>query len=134
MEPNKPADKQPDAQGERAARARSAPVPKPVTSRRFVAPAGGVVEGRAYWLDKHLVIADGTVGVGAEFHGLTGVVEYAKVHEQEWVAGDVVYWSPVGGCLSVLDDGATLRVGVADQDAPNPSATGYVRLDAVPTP
>jgi predicted RecA/RadA family phage recombinase len=116
----------------RSRASRTAPTPKAVTTREFRAPVGGVVEGRAYWIHGALAIADATVGTEARFHGLTGTVEYAKVHEQEWVAGDVVYWHATGGCLSVIDPGGHMRVGVADQDAPNPSATGVVRLDALP--
>ena len=123
----------PAAVMERSRAPRTAPTPKAVTTREFRAPVGGVVEGRAYWIHGALAIADATVGTEARFHGLTGTVEYAKVHEQAWVAGDDVYWYAFGGCLSNVDPGGgQFKVGVADQDAPNPSATGVVRLDAMP--
>jgi len=151
MDPSKPSDTPPGADRERERQgdrqARKAPAPRPVTTHAFVAPVGGVVEGRAYFIDGHLVIADSTVDVGAQFHALTGTVEYAKVHEEAWIAGDPIFWYAAGGCLSnntglPMDPGTgrvqglpeTLKVGVADKDAPRPSVTGFVRLDTIPTP
>lgn len=138
MDPLKPSLETPPAQPpplDRASRARTAPPSKPVTTRAFVAPPGGVVEGRAYWLNGHLAIADGSLGVGVQFHALTGTVEYAKVHEQGWSEGDPIYWYPFGGCLTnEVPADESLKVGVADKDAPNPSATGFVRLDTIPSP
>ena len=137
MDPIKPPEMTPAERSavERERQARKAPAPNPVSSRTFIAPAGGVVEGRAYFLDGHLAIANGTVGVGTSFHGLTGIVEYAKMHEQAWLTGDPIYWYAFGGCLSnAVPADENLKVGVADKDAPNPSATGFVRLDTIPTP
>lgn len=108
--------------------ATAAAVP-PVTAHTFKAPQGGVVEGRGYWLNRHLAIAAQTVATGNRFYALTGVVEFAKGHEEVWAADDVLFWHAGGGCLTnvVLDE--SLRVGVADRAAVRPSVTGFVRLD-----
>lgn len=110
----------------------------------FIAPAGGVIEGRAYLLSlvsqlsvsrDALVVAGMTVGGGARFPGVTGVVEYDKVHEEAWSAGEAIYWSAAGGCMThtpqTTTGGQSLKVGVAEQDAPRPSVTGFVRLDPI---
>ena len=101
----------------------------PVTTRTFKAPEGGVVAGRGYWLNRHLAIAAETVATGNRFHALTGVVEFAKGHEEEWAADDVLCWHAGGGCLTNAVLGDALRVGVADREALRPSVTGFVRLD-----
>ena len=98
-----------------------------------VAPDGGVVAGRAYLINGVLVVADSTAGSGATFAAKPDPVEYAKVHEQAWKAGELLYWDAGCGCLSSVPtgrmDGKDIpRVGAADREAAVGTATGFARL------
>lgn len=119
----------------------------PDTVEEFIAPPGGVIAGQAYLLTlesqmsatrEALVIASATVGPGARFHAVTGTVEYDKPHEELWTAGDPIYWSAEGGCMTNTPGPpapvmgiAPRKVGVAERDAPRPSVTGFVTLDQI---
>jgi hypothetical protein len=148
MDKDKPLDKpaEPPPAGRLGRVTPPAPAPASVTMQAYVAPAGGVVAGRGYWIDGHLLIADTTAEAGVLFHARTGVVDYDKVHEEAWTAGDLIYWYAIGGCMTNGTGVAPLpgtrhvelpsdvfKVGAAELDAPRPSTTGRVKLDPLPT-
>lgn len=57
-----------------------------------------------------------------------GVHELAKTSAQAWVQGEDIHWN-LGTKLADSNPLVGPRIGVATEDAANPSATGFVKLD-----
>jgi len=70
--------------------------------------------------------SDVTSGDEGEFQ-VTGVFDLAKTSAQAWTQGDKVYWNASTKLVSNLSADGPL-VGVATEDAADPSSTGRVRL------
>jgi predicted RecA/RadA family phage recombinase len=96
----------------------------------FVAPTGGVVNGKLYLINGFVLIALVTAAEGETFAGCvcTCVARVAKTSAQAWAVGQVVYLDATN---HVADSGAgKVRVGVCVEVAANPTATGLVFFDA----
>lgn len=96
----------------------------------FVAPTGGVVNGKLYLINGFVCIALVTAAEGETFAGLVCkcVARVPKTSAQAWAVGQVVYLDATN---HVADSGAgKLRVGVCVEAAANPTATGLVYFDA----
>lgn len=66
-------------------------------------------------------------GASAEF-AVEGVFDLAKTSAQAWTAGSIIYWDNAAKqCTTAVS--TNKLIGVATEDAANPSAVGRVRLN-----
>lgn len=88
-----------------------------------------VAAGAAFKVGAIIAIATSAAESGATVEGITeGVVDVAKVNAQAWTAGALIYWDDSQKLATTTSTSNTL-MGVAVLAAPNPSATGRVRLN-----
>lgn len=101
---------------------------QPGRTLTLIAPTGGVVAGTPVKIGAFFVVPVATAAEGEEFAGeREGVFELSKTSAQAWSAGDRVYWNAGTSKVSnVATDGQ--MVGIATEDAANPSSTGLVCL------
>lgn len=95
------------------------------------APAGGVLSGEGVLVGSLFGIASGDAVEGATVNiACIGVFELKKTSAQAWTVGAKVYWDAVNKAATTTASGNSL-IGVAVEQAANPSATGLVRLNGV---
>ena len=93
------------------------------------APAGGVVAGDGVLVGSLFGIAAADAAEGATVEiALIGVFEVKKTSAQAWTIGAKVYWDAANKVATTTASGNSL-IGVAVEQAANPSATGLVRLN-----
>ncbi len=81
-----------------------------------------------YFLNGLVMLAVNTALANAvNIFVIAGLIEYAKVSAQAWTAGALIYWDDTNSNFTTVAAGNTL-VGIAAQDAANPTSTGYVIL------
>lgn len=99
------------------------------------APSGGVLSG-------NLVIVGSIIGVAQKDAAegdpvaivTTGVFEFSKVSAQAWTQGETAVYAAEqtdGTFLMTSSSGGNTLIGVAVEDAANPTDTGLVRLNGV---
>ncbi|MDQ0301278.1 DUF2190 family protein [Ancylobacter polymorphus] len=93
------------------------------------APAGGVLSGEGVVVGSLFGIASGDAAEGATVNiALIGTFELKKTSAQAWTIGAKVYWDAANKVATTTASGNSL-IGVAVEQAANPSATGLVRLN-----
>ena len=107
-------------------------------------PAGGVVSGTPIKIGVFLVVPQCTVtaaevtaaGAGVlDFAGtIDGVFELPKISAQAWTEGELIYFNNSTGLMTNVSATGVFIAGAATAAAANPSATGFVRLNAVTLP
>ena len=89
-----------------------------------------VAAGAGFQVGSIIAIATSAAQSGDAVEGLVaGVVEVAKTSAQAWTVGVPVFWDNTQREFTTTSLGNALA-GVAVAAAPNPSATGRVRLNA----
>ena len=93
------------------------------------APAAGLLPGDVFVKDSLVGIAYGS-GQQDELVRVktTGIFEIPKTSAQAWTQGKKVYWT--GSEATTTATGNAL-IGLAADDAPNPSDTGHVKIGPV---
>lgn len=99
---------------------------QPGDTIKVVAPAttssgDGVLVGLLFGI----AVADAGSGDDVEIK-TTGVFSLPKVSAQAWSQGDLIYWDDGNSQCTTAD--TNVAIGMATDDAANPSATGNVRL------
>jgi predicted RecA/RadA family phage recombinase len=106
--------------------------------RKFTAPTGGVLSGKAFKIGSFIGVATGDADAGAPFEmGLVGCFFVTKPDDEDWAEGDKIYFhevpSPVGASYfsTAVGSPAGILVGAAAAVATlsPPTTEGLVRLD-----
>ena len=85
----------------------------------------GVVVGSIFGIACNDALKDTEVEVK-----LTGVFQLNKVATESWNVGSLIYWNEQKK-LTTLEQNNNLLIGVAIEDALNPSSVGTVRLNGI---
>ena len=97
----------------------------------LIAPAGGVVSGKAYLIGLLVVVASFSANGGEEFEGYTvGVFELGKAVADAPAQGDKAYWDDTGKEVTTVALNNTL-FGVFTKAQANGDTTGHIRLGLV---
>ena len=99
------------------------------------APTGGTVSGGLYLVGSIVGVAATTEEAGDPVVLKTeGVFELAKVNAQAWSVGDPIYMNTTSRNATNASATGVVLIGVATEEAANPSSAGRVRLNGVSAP
>lgn len=94
----------------------------------YIAPAGGVVAGRALLLGTILVVPATTAAEGEAFAGwIEGVYELPCATGSAWTMHDVLYWDTANKRVTQTANGNT-KIGFAAAPKLAAAAAGNVRI------